>query len=151
MAPVMAMIALDRWAKSFANWMAWGRVSSVTASATSASTPFVVPLPRARVLISEMLPRMTVRGSSCMRLTAVFVRRAEAPAPTGSNKMGWPSAAAFLPARCIASMLRWLRVPMFRFRPPQRAVMSSTSSGSSDMMGLPPQAKRTLATSLTVT
>ena len=48
-------------------------------------------------------------------------------------------------------MLRWFRVPMLMFSPPQMEVMSSTSSGSSDMMGLPPQASRMLATSLTVT
>jgi len=40
---------------------------------------------------------------------------------------------------------------MLMFRPPQIDVMSSTSSGSSDMIGLPPQASRMLATSLTVT
>ena len=43
------------------------RFSSVTLSATSASTPLVFPLPRARVLISETLPRITVNLTSLSR------------------------------------------------------------------------------------
>ena len=126
-------------------------MSSVTASATSASTPLVVPLPNASVLISEMFPLITVNFISSMSLTAVFVRSAEAPAPTGSRRTLWPSSFAFLPARNIPFMLLWLSVPMLMFKPPQMEVMSSTSSGSSDMIGLPPHASRTFATSLTVT
>ncbi len=55
------------------------------------------------------------------------------------------------PGANIPAMLRWFSVPMLMFSPPQMVVISSTSSGSSDMMGLPPQASRMLATSLTVT
>ena len=51
----------------------------------------------------------------------------------------------------MEGMVFWFRVPMLMFRPPQMEVMSSTSWMSSDMMGLPPQASSTLATSLTVT
>ena len=40
---------------------------------------------------------------------------------------------------------------MLMFSPPQMLVMSSTSSASSDMIGEPPAASRTFATSLTVT
>ena len=127
------------------------RLSSVTASATSASTPLVVPEPAARVLISEMLPRTTVNLTSSRSLRAVWVRRALAPAPTGSSTTGWPSSLAFFPAVNMEGMVFWFRVPMLMFRPPQMEVMSSTSWMSSDMMGLPPQASSTLATSLTVT
>ena len=151
MAPVTATMAWLRWAKSLTKATAESRFSSDTASDTSASTPRVLPLPRARVLISEMLPRITVKGSFSISSTAVLVRRAEAPAPTGSSSSTWCSCAAFFPARSIPWMLRWFRVPMLMFSPPQMEVMSSTSSGSSDMMGLPPQASRMLATSLTVT
>ena len=110
-----------------------------------------MPLPSASVLISEILPRMTVNLIFSISSTAVFVRRADAPAPTGSSSTTWPRAFAFAPARNMPSMLRWFSVPMLMFRPPQIDVMSSTSSGSSDMIGLPPQASRMLATSLTVT
>mgnify|MGYP002334784994 CR=1 FL=1 len=43
------------------------RFSSVTLSATSASTPLVVPAPEASVFTSEMLPRMTVNCTSSSR------------------------------------------------------------------------------------
>ena len=52
----MAIIEPVRAAKSFANSTADSRFSSVTASATSASTPLVLPLPDARVFISDILP-----------------------------------------------------------------------------------------------
>ena len=83
--------------------------------------------------------------------TAVRVRKVDAPAPTGSSRITRPSSAAFFPARRILSTVRWFKVPMLIFRPPQRAVISSTSPGSSAIMGLPPQASRMLATSFTVT
>ena len=51
----------------------------------------------------------------------------------------------------MASMLRRFSVPVLMFSPPQMEVMSATSSGSSDMMGLPPQASSAFATSFTVT
>ena len=51
----------------------------------------------------------------------------------------------------LESIVRLLSVPMLMFSPPQMLVMSSTSSASSDMIGEPPAASRTFATSLTVT
>ena len=75
-------------AVAFAKATALSRFSSVTLSATSASTPLVVPAPEARVLISEMLPRITVNCTSRSRRKAVSVRRWEAPAPTGSSTTG---------------------------------------------------------------
>ena len=79
------------------------------------------------------------------------VRSELAPAPTGSSTMAWPSSAARLPAACMPSMERWLSVPMLRSSPPQIEVMSTTSAGSSLMMGLAPAASRAFAQSLTVT
>ena len=151
MAPVTATMVPLSFAKFFTKRMESSRFSSVTLSATSASTPFVVPLPSARVLISEIFPRITVSFSSFISFTAVLVRRAEAPAPTGSSRIGCPSSFALLPAANIPSILRSFRVPILIFNPPQIVVISSTSCGSSDMIGLPPQARSTLATSLTVT
>ena len=58
---------------------------------------------------------------------------------------------ALFPAANMARMVRWLRVPMLIFTPPQMEAISSTSPISSDIMGLPPQASRIFATSLTVT
>ena len=139
------------FAKSFTNATDASRFSSVTASATSASTPFVVPLPNARVLISEILPRITVGCSSSISFSAVSVRSFDAPAPTGSSRIGCPSSFALLPAANIPSILRSFRVPILIFNPPQIVVISSTSCGSSDMIGLPPQASSTFATSFTVT
>ena len=94
---------------------------------------------------------MTANFTSSSSLRAVSVRRALAPAPTGSSTTGWPSWLAFFPAANMEGMVLWFRVPMLRFSPPQMEVISSTSWMSSDMMGLPPQASSTLATSLTVT
>ena len=151
MAPVMAITAPARLEKSLAKATAPSRFSSVTLSATSASTPLVVPLPRARVLISEMLPRITVNFTSLSRPKAVSVRRVEAPAPTGSNTTGWPSSLARFPAANMAGMVRWFSVPMLMFSPPQMAVISSASPASSAIMGEPPQASSMFAQSLTVT
>ena len=110
-----------------------------------------MPLPKAKVLISEMLPRTTSNLISFISLTAVFVRSADAPAPTGSRRTLWLSSFAFLPAINIPSIERLLSVPILIFRPPQIDVISATSSGSSDIIGLPPQARSTFATSFTVT
>ena len=151
MAPVMAMMDPVSLARPLTNATALSSVSSVTASATSASTPLVVPLPLARVLISEILPRITSNLISFISPTAVLVRRAEAPAPTGSSRTTCPTSLALRPARYMPSILDLFSVPMLIFRPPQILVISSTSSGSSDIIGLPPQASRIFATSLTVT
>ena len=51
----------------------------------------------------------------------------------------------------MASMERAFSVPMLSTSPPQMAVMSATSAGSSLMMGLPPLAKSAFAQSFTVT
>ena len=151
MAPVTATTAPIRRAKSLAKATAPSRFSSVTWSATSASTPLVVPLPRARVLISEILPRITANFTSFSNRRAVSVRRVEAPAPTGSSTTGWPSSLDRFPAASMAGMVRWFRVPMLMFSPPQMAVISTASSGSSAIMGEPPQASSILAQSFTVT
>ena len=98
-----------------------------------------------------MLPRTTRTGSSSNSSPAVSVRSAEAPAPTGSSTMAWPSSAARAPATCMASMERAFSVPMLSTSPPQMAVMSATSAGSSLMMGLPPHARSAFAQSFTVT
>ena len=82
---------------------------------------------------------------------AVSVRRWDAPAPTGSSTTGRPSRWAVWPARSMEGMVRLFRVPMFRFSPAHREVMSSTSAASSAMMGDAPQASTMLAQSLTVT
>ena len=87
-APVMAMTAPVFSAKALANATALSRFSSLTLSATSASTPLVVPLPEARVLTSEMLPRMTVNLTSSRSFCAVSVLSFDAPAPTGSSTTG---------------------------------------------------------------
>ena len=139
------------FANSFANATVLSTFSSVTASAASASTPFVVPFPSAKVFISEMFPRITVSSSSSISRIDVSVRRALAPAPTGSKSMGCPSSLAFFPAVNIPSMVRSFNVPILIFSPPQIAVISATSLGSSDMIGLAPQANSTFATSFTVT
>ena len=127
------------------------RFSSVTASSGFASTPRVAAAAPATALTSLMLPRKSVTGSSSRSALAVSVRRSEAPAPTGSSRILWPSSPATLPAACIPSMERLFRVPMFKSRPPQMRVIWAASAGSSLMMGLPPMAKSALAQSLTVT
>ena len=150
-APVTAMMQPACLANALTSATPSSRFASVTASTASASTPLVVPLPVQRVLISEMLPRTASKRTSCMRRLAVSVRRRLAPAPTGSSRTMCPSSLAFLPARNMEGMVFLLSVPMLMFRPPQMLVMSSTSSASSDMIGEPPAASRTFATSLTVT
>ena len=67
MAPVMATTAPVFAAKALAKATAPSRFSSVTLSATSASTPLVVPAPEASVFTSEILPRMTVNRTSSSR------------------------------------------------------------------------------------
>ena len=62
-------------------------LSSVTLSATSASTPFVLPLPNIKVLISEIFPLITSNLTSSINLFAVSVLSLLAPAPTGSNNV----------------------------------------------------------------
>ena len=86
MAPVMAIILPDFLAKSFINLIPSSRFSSVTVSAISASTPLVLPLPSANVLISEILPRITSNFNCSINFIAVLVLSSLAPAPTGSNK-----------------------------------------------------------------
>ena len=61
------------------------RLFSFTESALSASTPFVVPEPNTRVLISEEFPRITSNLNFFISSRAVFVRKELAPTPTGSN------------------------------------------------------------------
>ena len=151
MAPVTATTAPVRAANALANATVLSSVSSVTLSAVSASTPFVVPLPAASVRISEMLPRMTVNFTSRRRRSAVSVRRWEAPAPTGSSTTGRPSRLAVCPASSMEGMVRLFNVPMLRFSPAHSEMMSSTSAASSAMMGDAPQARTMLAQSLTVT
>ena len=139
-------------AESFlTNATALSSVSSVTASATSASTPFVLPEPYANVFISEMFPLMTSNLISFISPTAVSVLSLLAPAPTGSRSTTCPSSFAFFPARYIDGIVFLLSVPMLIFRPPHMLVISGASPSSSDMIGLPPQARRTFATSFTVT
>ena len=41
------------------------------------------------------------------------------PAPTGSRRTGRERAFALFPAANMAGMVRWLRVPMLIFTPPQ--------------------------------
>ena len=126
-------------------------VSSVTASATSASTPFVLPEPYARVFISEIFPLMTSNLTSRISPTAVSVLSLLAPAPTGSRSTTCPSSFALFPARYIDGIVFLLSVPILIFSPPHMLVISGASSSSSDMIGLPPQARITFATSFTVT
>ena len=137
MAPVTATTAPVRAANALANATVLSSVSSVTLSAVSASTPFVVPLPAASVRISEMLPRMTVNFTSRRRRSAVSVRRWEAPAPTGSSTLG-PSPAGW---RCVPPawrMVRLFNVPMLRVQPgTQRGDVLDASAASSAMMGTP--------------
>ena len=147
----MATMLPDFSANFFANATASSRFSSDTASATSASTPLVVPLPAASVLTSEIFPRITLSFNSCISFTAVFVRRELAPAPTGSSRTTCPNSLALCPAFSIPSIVLTFRVPILIFSPPQIAVISSTSCGSSDMIGLAPLARITFATSFTVT
>ena len=151
MAPDMAITAPVCRAKALTKATASIRVSSVTRSATSASTPLVVPRPLANVLISDTLPRITLKGISSSSRKAVAVRSREAPAPTGSSTTGCPRAAARLPAFSMAGMVRWFNVPMLMLVPAQRVLISSASSTSSAIMGDAPQASRMLAQSLTVT
>ena len=98
-----------------------------------------------------MFPRTTDTAILSSRSEAVRVRRVDAPAPTGSNTMGWPSSLARSPAANMPRMERSLSVPMFSVRPPQMDVMSTTSAGSSLMMGLAPMASSAFAQSFTVT
>ena len=79
------------------------------------------------------------------------MRRAEAPAPTGSSTTGMPIRLAWWPLFTIASSLRGLSIPRFSTSARQAAVISAPSSGTSAMMGLAPAASSTLAQSLMVT
>ena len=150
-APVIAITAPVSRANAFANLTASARFASVTLSATSASTPLVVPLPEAMVFISEMFPRMTENFTSRTRPSAVSVRRLDAPAPTGSRTTGCPSSFALLPAMCIDSIVRLFSVPILILRPEHTLVISATSALSSAMIGDAPHASAIFAQSLTVT
>ena len=151
MAPVTATTAPVFAAKSRANAAPAARLSSVTASPGHTSTPRVAAAPPASAFASDMFPRTTDTASLSSRSEAVRVRRADAPAPTGSSTMGWPSSLARSPAANMPWMERSLSVPMFSVRPPQMDVMSNTSAGSSLMMGLAPMARSAFAQSFTVT
>ena len=127
------------------------KFSSVTLSETSASTPFVLPVPSIKVLTSEIFPLTTSNFTFSINSFAVLVLNLLAPAPTGSSKTTCPNSFAFFPAANIDGMVFLFNVPILMFKPPQIDVISSTSSISSDIIGLPPQASKTLATSFTVT
>ena len=115
------------------------------------SPPRVAAAPPASAFISDMLPRMTDTASLSSKSPATRVRKADAPAPTGSSTIACPSSLARSPAANMPSMERSLSVPMLSVSPPQMDVMSSTSAGSSLMMGLAPMARSAFAQSFTVT
>ena len=151
MAPVIAITAPASFANAFANATASSRFSFVTRSAISASTPFVVPVPTASVLISEIFPRTTANFTSLKSVFAVSVLSVEAPTPTGSSTVGWPSSFARFPAIFMDSIVRLFKVPILILRPAQIVWISATSSASSAMIGDAPQARTIFAQSLTVT
>ena len=150
-APVIAIIAPVFLENSCAKRTTSLIFSFVTLSAIFASTPFVVPLPKASVLISEIFPRITENWISSKSFRAVCVLSVEAPTPTGSKTTGWWSSLAFFPAISMDSIVRELSVPILILRPVQMEVISATSSWSSAIIGEAPQARTTLAQSLTVT
>ncbi len=94
----------------------------------SASTPFVIKEPRARLLISEILPLITEKLMSFSNLFDVSVLSLEAPVPTGSKRVGWFNSFDLSPAKNMDSMVLLFRVPILMFRPEQILVISSTSS-----------------------
>ena len=152
MGPVMATTHPALAAKSRAKAAARRAAStSVTASSGFTSTPWVAAAAPAIAFTSLMLPRTSVTGSVSRSSHAVLVRSAEAPAPTGSSTIAWPRLAARAPATFMPSMLRAFSVPMLSTNASQMEVMSSTSAGSSLMMGLPPTASTAFAQPSTVT
>ena len=150
-APVTAITDPVLSANFFTNATASSRLSSVTRSAISASTPFVVPVPTTSVLISEIFPRITVNFTVFKSSLAVDVRSIDAPTPTGSSTAGCPSSLARAPAIFMDSMVRLFSVPILILRPAQIVWISATSSLSSAMIGEAPQARTMFAQSLTVT
>ena len=98
-----------------------------------------------------MFPLITSSFISFTIFSAVSVRSFDAPAPTGSRRTTCPNSFDLLPALSIPSIEFLCRVPILILSPPQIDVISSTSSGSSDIIGLAPAARIIFATSFTVT
>ena len=94
---------------------------------------------------------MTANRTPASSCRAAPARKAEAPAPTGSNTTGTPIALACRPAASMAGTRPACRVPRLRVSPRLREVISAASSGASAMMGEAPAASRMLAQSLAVT
>ena len=69
--PVITIIEPHLLEKSFMNETDSSMSDSVTASAISASTPRVLPLPPESVFISEAFPLMTSKLTSFMSISAV--------------------------------------------------------------------------------
>ena len=115
----------------------------------SASTPRVEEAAPATALTSLMLPRMTVMGRVSMSSEAVAVRSAEAPAPTGSSTMACSSFGRALAGHAHAlDGVLVERADVKHETAGRFYMMTSTSSGSSLMMGEPPHASSALAQSL---
>ena len=127
--------------------------SCAAASAASSepweSTPFTSPPIPDSTPISPALPLITV-GRMDMRASAVSVRYAVAPAPTGSRSMGMPLEDAVRNATSIEPTVLALSVPMLTTVDDEIDTMSATSSPSV-MTGEPPAQMQMLAQSLTVT
>ena len=110
-----------------------------------ASTPFgICPAAPAAAMISLALPRRTF-GASAKRSSVVRVRKAVAPAPTGSSTQGMPVATAFRAASDMLATQEWSSVPILTTRAADMAVNSSTSSGACTMAGEAPSARSTFA------
>ena len=105
----------------------------------------------AKAVISETFPRMAVQGISSKSWTAASIRKGEAPTPTGSSTMGWPSRAAVFPALFMAAREESLKVPRFITMAWLRAAISFASPSWSAIMGEAPAASRRFATSRAVT
>ena len=151
MRPLTTTMASVAVLRSWAMRAAAPRFSSETRTPSSASTPRAVAFSPARKRISELLPLMTVKRTSCSRVRRVSLRRSEAPAPTGSSTTGIFRALARLPAASMEATVRALSVPMLMTSAELRLTICSTSAASSAIMGEPPAARIMLAQSLTVT
>ena len=151
MFPVTMVMHLLLSEKSLIKSIASLRLSSFISSSAFASTPLSDMLPSARAFISEIFPLMTSISIFSRIFLAASVLCVLDPAPTGSKTTGLPSSFAFLPAFIIASYFCSLSVPILIFRPLHMDVISSASCGASAIIGLAPQARRTFATSFTVT
>ncbi|MNN46454.1 hypothetical protein D3C81_1608360 [compost metagenome] len=120
-------------------------------SPSPASTPLLVQVRPTTFATSAALPLRAVSLISRVSLAVTSVRKAVAPAPTGSSTTGTPCRLADLPASSMDSMTYSFSVPIFRTTAADICATSAASSWESAMNGEAPSASSPLAEKLATT